>query len=195
MSNIAPHSRFKFQKNRHFLRQDIIFAQPGAHILLKWTKTLQQSNAHHFVQIPVLSNSVICRVRALTALLASRNTPSDSPLFAHINPPHLPVIDTTIRDALRKILDHIGIPSLGHGFHTFRHSGATLAAYYGTWPLEKFSCMDIPPERLLGSFHHSSYFCICHPSTSLVWVWAFKFPNNLKILKILNCTVCNFTNV
>ena len=127
MSNIAPHSRFKFDKNRHFLRQDIIFAQPGAHILLKWTKTLQQSNAHHFVQIPVLSNSVICPVRALTALLASRNTPSDSPLFAHINPPHLPVIDTTIRDALRKILDHIGIPSLGHGFHTFRHSGATLA--------------------------------------------------------------------
>ena len=126
MSNIAPHSRFKFDKNRHILRQDIIFAQPGAHILLKWTKTLQQSNAHHFVQIPVLSNSVICPVRALTALLASRNTPPDSPLFAHINPPHLPVIDITIRDALRKILDHIGIPSLGHVFHTFRRSGATL---------------------------------------------------------------------
>ena len=127
MSNIAPNSRFRFDKNRHILRQDIIFAHPGTHALLKWTKTLQQSSAHHFVQIPALSNSVICPVSALSDLLASRNTPPDSPLFAHINPPHLHVIDTTIRDALRKILDHIGIPPIGHGFHTFRRSGGTLA--------------------------------------------------------------------
>ena len=127
MSNIAPHSRFKFDKNRHILRQDIIFAEPGAHVLLKWTKTLQESNTHHFVQIAALSNSVICPVKALTNLMASRNISTDSPLLAHINPPYLPVIDTTIRDALRKILDHIGIPTLGHGLHTFRHSGATLA--------------------------------------------------------------------
>ena len=38
-----------------------------------------------------------------------------------------PVIDTTIRDALRKVLVHIGIPLVGHGFHSFRISGATLA--------------------------------------------------------------------
>ena len=54
MSNIATHSRFKFDFNRHMLRQDLIFAPPGAHILLKWTMTLQERSAHHFVQIPAL---------------------------------------------------------------------------------------------------------------------------------------------
>ena len=39
----------------------------------------------------------------------------------------LAIIDTTLRDGLRKVLTHIGIPLLGQVFHTFRRSGATLA--------------------------------------------------------------------
>ena len=39
MSNIAPHSRFKFDSHIHFLRQDIIFPEPGAQVLIKWTRT------------------------------------------------------------------------------------------------------------------------------------------------------------
>ena len=70
MSNIAPHSRYKFDRNKHFLRQDIIFAPPGAHILLKWTKTLQESTAHHFVQLPALSNPILCPVLAIKKLMA-----------------------------------------------------------------------------------------------------------------------------
>ena len=34
---------------------------------------------------------------------------------------------TSIRDALKSVLSHLGIPLEGHGFHTFRRSGATLA--------------------------------------------------------------------
>ena len=52
MSNIAPHSNGKFDPLRHIFRQDILFLDPGAHDLLKWTKTLQDNSAHHFVQIP-----------------------------------------------------------------------------------------------------------------------------------------------
>ena len=110
MSNIAPHSRFKFDAQRHFLRQDVIFAEPGAHILIKWTKTLQDSSAHHFVQIPVLKNVTLCPVLALRKLLDSIPFPPSSPLFIHPFPSFHPVIDTTIRDALRKVLVHIGIP-------------------------------------------------------------------------------------
>ena len=127
MSNIATHSRFKFDQNKHFLRRDIIFAPPGAHLLLKWTKTLQDSSAHHFVQLPALNNPILCPVSALKELLASRPLLPTSPLFVHPHPPHYPVIDTTIRDALRKVLDNIGVPQQGHGFHAFRRSGATLA--------------------------------------------------------------------
>ena len=64
---------------------------------------------------------------ALRKLLDSRSFPSSSPLFVHSLPPFHPVIDTTIRDALRKVLQQIGVPLVGHGFHAFRRSGATLA--------------------------------------------------------------------
>ena len=127
MSNMARHSRFKFDPNKHILRQDVIFHHPRAHVLVKWTKTLQDNNSHHFVQVPALHNKVLCPVRAIQQLLASRQLPPSHPLFAHKNCPYHPVIDTTIRDGLRKVLTHIGIPLLGHGCHTFRHSGATLA--------------------------------------------------------------------
>ena len=127
MSNIAPHSRFKFDSNKHILRRDVPFLPPGAHILLKWTKTLQDTSAHHFVQIPALENSTLCPVRDIKALLKSRAIPSTAPLFAHKSLPFHPVIDTTIRDGLRQVLTHLGITLTGHGFHTFRRSGATLA--------------------------------------------------------------------
>ena len=42
-SNIAPHSRSQFDPRRHFLRQDLIFGPPGAHLVIKWTKTLQDN--------------------------------------------------------------------------------------------------------------------------------------------------------
>ena len=53
MSSIAPHSSSKFNPDVHFLRQDIIFAPPPpprAHLLIKWTKTLQHHKAHHCIQ-------------------------------------------------------------------------------------------------------------------------------------------------
>ena len=59
--------------------------------------------------------------------MASRPLTHSSPLFTLNLPPYVPVMDTTTSDALHKVLAHIGIPSLGHGLHTIRHSGATLA--------------------------------------------------------------------
>ena len=90
MSNMAPHSRFKFDPNKHILRQDVLFHHPGAHILIKWTKTLQDNKSHHFVQIPALQNKVLCPVRAIQQLLASRQLSPASPLFAHKDPPTIP---------------------------------------------------------------------------------------------------------
>ena len=87
MSNVAPHSRFKFDPNRHFLRHDIIFHHPGAHVLLKWTKTLQETSSHHLVQIPLLSNVILCPVRALKEPMQSRPLPPSSPFLFIIFPP------------------------------------------------------------------------------------------------------------
>ena len=127
MSNIAPHSAKQFSGDRHFLRQDLIFGPPGAHLVVKWTKTLQDHRAHHVIQLPELSNPLLCPVRALKKLLQSRPLPPHSPLFANNFPPYAQVIDSHIRDALKRVLIHKNIPTQGHSFHAFRRSGATLA--------------------------------------------------------------------
>ena len=88
MSNIAPHSVKKFNPSRHFLRQDVILGHSGAHIIIKWTKTLQDNKSHHVVQIPQLSNMYLCPVRAIKALLSSRPLPPLSPPFCgSVSPP------------------------------------------------------------------------------------------------------------
>ena len=67
MSNVAPHSRSKFDHGRYLLRQDVIFASLGAHILLKWSKTMQNRTAYQFVQVHQLSNVELCPVAAIKA--------------------------------------------------------------------------------------------------------------------------------
>ena len=73
----------KFDPNTHILRQDVIFQEPEAHTLVKWTETLQDKSAHHFVQVPALHNKVLCPVLAIQQLLSSRQLAPSGPLFAH----------------------------------------------------------------------------------------------------------------
>ena len=87
MSNFAPHSLSKFQPDKHFLCRDLVFSPPGAHLLIKWTKTLQDHQAHHVIQLPELDNIFLCPVRALRALLFSRPLSQSDPLFANRYPP------------------------------------------------------------------------------------------------------------
>ena len=82
MSNVAPHSRSQFDPGRHFLRLDLIFGPPGAHLVIKWTKTLQDNKSHHVVQLPEIDNLYLCPVKALKALLSTRKLPPTAPLFA-----------------------------------------------------------------------------------------------------------------
>ena len=127
MSNIAPHSLAAFDSSKHFLRQDLIFGPPGAHLIIKWTKTLQDNKSHHVIQIPSIENIFLCPVRALQALLKSRSLPPSFPLFANLTYPHHPIIDTHIRNALKKVLAFKNFPLKGFGFHTFRRTGATFS--------------------------------------------------------------------
>ena len=124
MSNIAPHSAAKFDPAVHILKQDLIFAPPGAHLLLL---TLQDNKSFHVIQLPEIQNIYLCPVRALKALLAPRSLPPSDPLFANNFPPYKQIVDTHIRDALKKVLTHRNISHTSHGFHTSRRSGATFA--------------------------------------------------------------------
>ena len=102
ISNIAPHSASKFDPNYHFTRKDIIFGPPGVHMVIKWTKTLQHHRSHKVVPLPTIQNHFLCPVRALRALLASRILPPSAPLFVNNFSPYGQVIDTHVRDALKK---------------------------------------------------------------------------------------------
>ena len=127
LSNIAPHSARQFSSHRHFLRQDLSFQPPGAHILVKWAKTLQDGNSSHVVQLPTLDNFFLCPVRALKALIQSRFLLRHAPLFGF--PPYQHIIDKQVRDAPRSVLSTLNISNLEDEFHTFRRSGATFATF------------------------------------------------------------------
>ena len=128
MSNIAPHSSSSFSNQVHLVRKDIIFAPPGAHIFIMWSKTLQGYKDYKFIQIPSLQDENLCPVLALRRLLASRPLTAEKPLFALNYPPFHSVIDTKIRYSLRSVLTSLQISVGSHGFHAFRRSGA-VAAY------------------------------------------------------------------
>ena len=142
ISNIAPHSKANFSPSMHLLRQDVVFHPPGCHLRIKWSKTNQTRRNVHWLQLPYLnSHTDICPVRAIYALLKSRPLAKNAPLFA--DPTGTPILDTIIRDTLRKILQCIGIPTQGHSFHTFRRSGAT-------WAFDN----NVPLEHIM---HHGSW--------------------------------------
>ena len=126
MSNIAPHSLSKFDPNKHLLRKDLIFGPPGAHLTMKWSKTLRSSESYHIDQLPSISNPFLCSITAGKALLNSSPLPSTSPFFVTIHPLHSQVIDPVIRDALKTVLRYRGFSTVGYPFHTFCRSGATF---------------------------------------------------------------------
>ena len=126
MSNIAPHSLAAFDSSKHFLCQHLIFGPPGAHLIIKWTKTLQDNKSHHVIQIPSIENIFLCPVRALQALLKSKYLSPYFALFANLAHPHNSINDTHIQNALKKVLAFKNFPLKVFSFHTFRRTVATF---------------------------------------------------------------------
>ena len=118
MSNITPHSLRKFSQEYHFLRQDLIFAPPGAHLPIKWTKTLQHHKSHHWIQLPSIQNHFLFPVRPFRVLIDSRPLPPSAPLFA--NNFH------TLRSSAHTFGMPPSAPLFANNFHTLRSSAHTF---------------------------------------------------------------------
>ena len=71
------------------LKRDVIFGHPGAHIILKWAKSMQSSSKHQVIQIPLLPQSPLCPVTVLKHLLQSIPAAPPAPLFL-LPPTHCP---------------------------------------------------------------------------------------------------------
>ena len=57
----------------------------------------KSQKSHHIIQIPSISNTYLCLVKALQRLLAT--LPPDAPLFANLHHPHSQILDTHIRNS------------------------------------------------------------------------------------------------
>ena len=127
ISNLVPHSMNSFDPLKQLARGDIIFALPGAHIVVKWSKTLQFRDKIKILKIPLLKNSCLCSVSALKYLLKNSPGSKNSPLFqVKCYWSWVPLSDTRLRKSLAKILKFLNLHDKNITFHSFRRSGATL---------------------------------------------------------------------
>ena len=72
ISNFVLHYIATFDYMKQLARADVIFAPPGAHLIIKWSKTLK---------IPSLGSSNLCPVAALKVMLKLYECDKNSPLF------------------------------------------------------------------------------------------------------------------
>ena len=126
ISHFAAETIQQFDPSRQLLRSDVIWAAPGAHIIIRWAKNMQDRSSYRVVQIPFLKNPAICPVTALQAYVSAYPLSVSQPLFAHPITSQ-PITQALIRRALIAINNMLGFHKSHFTFHTFRRSGATLA--------------------------------------------------------------------
>ena len=125
ISNIAPASSKFFDPTKHLLRRDIRFAHLGVQITLKWAKNLQAPESTHVVKLPWVKDPIMCPVATLQAIFARFRPQPLDPVFTLDD--YSILTQSDLRKRLSSCLRIMGLPLEGHGFHTFRRSGATLA--------------------------------------------------------------------
>ena len=147
ISNLVPHSIRKYDPLHQLARADVIFAPPGAHLIIKWSKTLQSNNQVRVLKIPHLGASSLCPVRALKSLLKLAPGSNNSPLFqVQYQGSWVPLTDTRLRKNFSQILKKLHLSHSNIIFHSLRRSGASLAfnshvplqdiQSHGTWTSE-----------------------------------------------------------
>ena len=147
ISNLVPHTISSYDPLKQLARADVFFAHPGAHILLKWSKTMQMNNSIRVIKIPALGASPLCPVSALQDLLGNTPDQSNNHLFQiKCYKKWVPLTDTRLRKIFASILSSLHLSKSNITFHSLRRSGATLVfnssvpiqdiQSHGTWTSE-----------------------------------------------------------
>ena len=128
LSNLVSHSVHKFSPLYHLARGDIIFADPGMHVLIKWSKTMQTRNVVKILKLSSLGSNPICPVTAMKNLLAITLGSKNEPLFQYKTlKGWVPLTDTQVRHHFHLILKRLNLHTSNLTFHAFWCSGATYA--------------------------------------------------------------------
>ena len=135
-SNIAPRSTIAFDPRRNTCRQDIFITPPGMVVLLKWTKTSQDSNTYHLIPLPEIPSSNLCPVRAYKQMIKLLPTTSpDQPLLVLPTPDtlqrYMPVTIRWLADMLDICLQELNLDSNLYSLHSLRRGGATASFRLG----------------------------------------------------------------
>ena len=113
------------------------FCPPGLHILIKWSKTIQDRNTVKILKHPSLGSNPICPVSAIKNLLQITPGSNNSPLFQYkLASKWLPLTDN--------LLARLQLQNSNLTFHAFRRSGASFNSNvslqdiqsHGTWTSE-----------------------------------------------------------
>ena len=126
ISNVAPPFSKSFSSQKHFLLSCLPPPPPpGIHLNIKWAKNIQAPEKVHTVKLPRVRDPVLCPTQSISQLLQSIPLPPSAPLLVLRSGSCL--TQTLVGKRLASILKLMDLPLLGFGYHTFRHSGATLA--------------------------------------------------------------------
>ena len=147
ISNLVPHAISDYDPLKQLSRGDIIFAPPGIHMIIKWSKTLQSKDNIKVLKLPALGKSPLCPVSAIKKVLSITTGSNNSPLFkVKCYSKWVPLTDTRLRKTFSQILAKVHTSPSGVTFHSLRRSGATLAfnlnvpmqdiQSHGTWTSE-----------------------------------------------------------
>ena len=120
LSNLVPHSCTGFSPLRYLSRGDIIF-KPGKNIVLvKLSKTMQNSNQVKLISVPKFTGSPLCPVRAISNLLTLTPKGSNLPLFQYKQNSTWTPLTGGVRKCFSLILSRLCLQGTGYTLHTFR---------------------------------------------------------------------------
>ena len=128
LASLVPNASSEFDLTRFPVLGDVIWGAPGAHIIMTCSKTMQKAGAMHVVQLPSLSDSPLCPVKALEAMIKSIPHNKNSPLFLiRTRLGIVPLTASRARSFLKMVVVSMGLNPHHFTFHAFRRSGASLA--------------------------------------------------------------------
>ena len=125
---MVPSSKLSFNPKIHLCRGDVIFDQNVVIVLVKWSKTLQNSDQGSYIIIPKLGSSPLCPVSASQTMAELFPAHENQPLFMNSQGV---ITQNQVRTHLKSIMVRLNLDSALHSFHTFRRSGVTLAFNIG----------------------------------------------------------------
>ena len=128
LASLLPNAVAQFDKTRHFIQNDLVFGPPGLHLIMTCAKSMQTSGHVQVVQLPQLSDPLLCPVSAFKKYLASVPADKNLPLFQiFIKHKWQPLTAFRARSFLKLAVTSIGLDPKVYTFHSFRRSGASLA--------------------------------------------------------------------